>query len=158
MRIAVVVLGRPPSSSSAAWVATLGGGAPGCRLPSSCCSRCSSSSASCSSERQAGRILDIAGIKARFPCIIAGFPVGAVVGGLLAGPLVDLLGSTEGLLLATAVAQAAFTALVVVTGIRYAAFLAIEPEPPPAAGPRVLRTGCRRRPGSVACWRPGSWH
>ena len=44
---------------------------------------------------QAGRILDIAGIKATFPRIVAGFPVGAVVGGLLAAPLVDLLGSTE---------------------------------------------------------------
>ena len=60
---------------------------------------------------QAGRILDIAGIKARFPRIVAGFPVGAVLGGLLAAPLVDLFGSTEGLLLATArqVARCCFT-------------------------------------------------
>ncbi len=76
---------------------------------------------------QAGRVLDIAGIKGSFPRIVAGFPIGAVIGGLLAAPLVDLLGGTEGLLLATAVAQAAFTATVVVTGIRYAGLLAVAP-------------------------------
>lgn len=76
---------------------------------------------------QAGRVLDIAGIKGRFPRIVAGFPVGAVVGGLLAGPLVDVMGRTEGLLLATAVAQGAFTAVLVVTGIRYAGFLRVAP-------------------------------
>ena len=65
---------------------------------------------------QAGRILDIAGIKASFGRIMTGFPAGAVAGGLVAGPLVGLLGNTEGLLLATAVAQAGFTALVWATG------------------------------------------
>ena len=84
---------------------------------------------------QAGRVLDIAGIKGRFPRIVAGFPVGAVVGGLLAGPLVDLFGRTEGLLLATAVAQGAFTVALVVTGIRYAAFLQVPPGPADAAEP-----------------------
>ena len=44
---------------------------------------------------------------------MAGFPVGAVVGGLVAAPLVGMLGRTEGLLLVTALAQAAFAALVV---------------------------------------------
>ena len=86
---------------------------------------------------QAGRILDIAGIKARFPRVMAGFPVGAIVGGLVAAPLVGILGRTEGLLLVTALAQAAFAALVLVTGIRYAAFLAVDPTAPtpPVGGP-----------------------
>ncbi len=78
---------------------------------------------------QAGRILDIAGIKASFGRIMTGFPVGAVVGGLLAGPLVDRLGRTEDLLLATAITQAAFAALVWATGRRYAALLAGTGEP-----------------------------
>ena len=97
---------------------------------------------------QAGRILDIAGIKARFPRIVAGFPVGAVLGGLLAAPLVDLLGNTEGLLLVTAVAQAAFTLLVLVTGVRYAAFIVITPAPPTrgsGAGPDAVDAAPRLR-------------
>ena len=72
---------------------------------------------------QGGRLLDIAGIKASFPRIMAGFPVGAVLGGLLGGQLVTWLGRTEDLLLATAVAQAAFAALVWATGQRYASLL-----------------------------------
>ena len=75
---------------------------------------------------QAGRILDIAGIKAGFARIMTGFPVGAVLGGMLAGPLVEALGRTEALLLATAIAQAAFAGLVWGTGRRYAALLAAE--------------------------------
>jgi hypothetical protein len=65
---------------------------------------------------QAGRILDIAGIKASFARIMTGFPVGAVVGGVLAGPLGDRLGRTEDLLFVTAVIQGAFAALVWATG------------------------------------------
>jgi hypothetical protein len=79
---------------------------------------------------QAGRILDIAGIKSRFPRIMAGFPVGAVLGGVLAARLVDVFGRTDILLLTTALAQAAFAALVLVTGIRYAHFLALPDAPP----------------------------
>jgi DNA-binding CsgD family transcriptional regulator len=41
---------------------------------------------------QAGRILDIGGIKASFPRIMAGFPLGAIVGGFAAGGLVTLFG------------------------------------------------------------------
>ncbi|HET6950631.1 MAG TPA: hypothetical protein VFI47_09660, partial [Acidimicrobiales bacterium] len=96
---------------------------------------------------QAGRILDIAGIKARFPRIVAGFPAGAVVGGLLAAPLVDVLGGTEGLLLATALAQAVFTALVLVTGVRYAAFIVIAPAPRPAHGASPAPDAADRGPG-----------
>ncbi len=69
---------------------------------------------------QAGRLLDIAGIKASFPRIMTGFPAGAVVGGLLGAQLVTWFGRTEDLLLATALAQAAFAALVWATGRRYA--------------------------------------
>jgi hypothetical protein len=69
---------------------------------------------------QAGRLLDIAGIKASFPRIMAGFPAGAVVGGLLGAQLVTWFGRTEDLLLATALAQAAFATLVWATGRRYA--------------------------------------
>jgi hypothetical protein len=72
---------------------------------------------------QGGRLLDIAGIKAHFPRIMAGFPAGAVLGGLLGAWLVSLLGRTEDLLLATAVAQGAFTVLVWVTSRRYASRL-----------------------------------
>ncbi|HET7761707.1 MAG TPA: hypothetical protein VFL46_05035, partial [Phycicoccus sp.] len=94
---------------------------------------------------QAGRVLDIAGIKASMPRIMAGFPVGAVAGGLVVGPLVSWLGSTEGLLLPTALAQGAFTVLVLLTGRRYAALLArpSEPAPPTAAEER----GTARRRG-----------
>ena len=79
---------------------------------------------------QAGRILDIAGIKAGFPRIMTGFPVGAVLGGLLAGQLVAWLGRTEELLFATAVAQAGFAALVWWTGRRYADRLRATVAPP----------------------------
>ncbi len=88
---------------------------------------------------QAGRILDIAGIKAQMPRIMAGFPVGAIAGGLLAGPLITWAGRTEGLLLPTTLAQGAFTALVWVTGRRYADRLVrppAEPAPPTAAPAR----------------------
>ncbi len=72
---------------------------------------------------QAGRILDIAGIKASFPRIMTGFPVGAVIGGLLGAQLVAWLGRTEDLLLATAIAQAGFAGLVWATAHRYPAEL-----------------------------------
>ena len=92
--------------------------------------------------RRAGRagILDIAGIKASFPRIIAGFPVGAVLGGLLGGQLVAWLGRTEDLLLATAArAGARSPALVWATGRRYAARLAAR-RPAPATGERGAPT------------------
>ena len=127
VRIAVVVLGATAVLLLAAWVATLGGGGAWVSGPLLVLFPVLIQLGFVFIGAQAGRVLDIAGIKARFPRIVAGFPVGAVVGGLLAAPLVDLLGSTEGLLVATALAQAVFTGLVVVTGVRYAAFLAVAP-------------------------------
>jgi hypothetical protein len=95
---------------------------------------------------QAGRILDIAGIKASFPRIMAGFPVGAVLGGLLGGPLVTLFGRTEHLLFVTALAQAAFAALLWATGRRFAAQLAS-----PRSGSRsAVGAGAAARPGAPA--------
>ncbi len=87
---------------------------------------------------QAGRLLDIAGIKASFPRIMTGFPVGAVIGGVLGGQLVSWLGRTEDLLLATALAQATFVGLVWVTGVRYAGRLS---RPNRAAGEDPLVPG-----------------
>jgi hypothetical protein len=92
---------------------------------------------------QAGRVLDIAGIKASFPRIVTGFPVGAVLGGVLAGQLVAWLGRTEELLLATAAAQAGFTGLVWATGRRYADRLAA---PPPGSTPADAGRGAEVRP------------
>ena len=123
VRIAVVVLGGATLLFLAAWAVAGQGGAPWVSGPLLVLFPVLIQLGFVFIGAQAGRILDIAGIKGRFPRIVAGFPVGAVVGGLLAGPLVDLLGRTEGLLLATAVAQAAFTAALVVTGIRYAGLL-----------------------------------
>ncbi len=86
---------------------------------------------------QGGRLLDIAGIKASFPRIMAGFPIGAVLGGVLGGQLVAWLGRTEDLLLATALAQTAFAALVWATARRYATLLGSPgPEPSPSAPAR----------------------
>jgi hypothetical protein len=87
---------------------------------------------------QAGRLLDIAGIKASFPRIVAGFPAGAVLGGIVGGWLVGWSGRTADLLLATAIAQGVFAALVWATGRRYAAPLGSigdGPVPAAAAGP-----------------------
>ena len=68
---------------------------------------------------QAGRLLDIAGIKTSFPRIMAGFPIGAIVGGLIGAGLVSLTGRVEDLLLATAISQSAFAVLVWATGRQF---------------------------------------
>ena len=99
---------------------------------------------------QGGRLLDIAGIKASFPLIMAGFPVGAVLGGVLGAQLVTWLGRTEDLLLATALAQAAFAALVWATGRRYASLLG-SPGPAPAPSASAADDG-DRSPG-FSLWR-----
>ena len=68
---------------------------------------------------QAGRLLDVRQMKERFPRVVGGFSVGFLLGGLLAIPLLALLGSTEDLLLGTTVAQLAFLGLLLLTERRY---------------------------------------
>ena len=68
---------------------------------------------------QAGRLLDVRQMKELFPRVVSGFAVGFLLGGLLAIPLLALLGSTEQLLLATTVAQLAFLGLLLVTERRF---------------------------------------
>ena len=55
---------------------------------------------------QAGRLLDVREMKELFPRVVSGFAVGFLLGGLLAIPLLALLGSTQQLLLATTVGAA----------------------------------------------------
>ena len=88
---------------------------------------------------QAGRILDLAGIKASFPRIMTGFPIGAVLGGVAAVPLVDAFGRIEDLLLVTAAVQVAFVTLVWATGRRYAHLLDLAPVAPGATLDEVAR-------------------
>lgn len=68
---------------------------------------------------QAGRLLDVRQMKERFPRVVGGFSVGFLLGGLLAIPLLALLGSTENLLLGTTVAQLAFLGLLLETERRF---------------------------------------
>jgi hypothetical protein len=68
---------------------------------------------------QAGRLLDVRQMKALFPRIVSGFAIGFLVGGLLGIPLLAIFGSTAHLLVATAVAQLAFLALLVWTERRF---------------------------------------
>ena len=147
--IALAVLGTAAGGLFASWVVARGGNAPWVSVPLLVLFPILIQLGFVFIGSQAGRILDIAGIKASFPRIMAGFPAGAVVGGVVGAELVTLLGGTEVLLLAAALAQAAFAGLVWATGRRYASALvssapAARPgggwttdvEPPP---PRVLR-------------------
>jgi hypothetical protein len=68
---------------------------------------------------QAGRLLDVRQMKERFPRVVGGFSVGFLLGGLLAIPLLALLGSTEDLLLGTTVAQLVFLGLLLLTERRF---------------------------------------
>jgi hypothetical protein len=68
---------------------------------------------------QAGRLLDVRQMKERFPRVVGGFTVGFLLGGLLAIPLLTLLGSTEHLLIGTTVAQVAFLGLLLETERRF---------------------------------------
>jgi hypothetical protein len=129
VRIAVIVLGGAAVLFGIAWVIAAGGSGAWVSAPLLVLFPILIQLGFVFIGGQAGRILDIAGIKASFARIMTGFPVGAVAGGLLAAPLVDLLGQTEDLLLATAISQAAFAGLVWATGRRYAELLAGTGEP-----------------------------
>ena len=83
---------------------------------------------------------------------MAGFPIGAVLGSLVAGQLVAWLGRTEVLLLAAALAQAAFAALVWATGRRYASLLgAHDPGPAPTERPVADDDGRPDSPSGDRC-------
>jgi hypothetical protein len=88
---------------------------------------------------QAGRLLDVRQLKALFPRIVSGFAIGFLVGGLLGIPLLALLGSTEHLLVATAAAQLAFLALLLVTERRFPEVRAAQPDDAPAVARPPLR-------------------
>ena len=68
---------------------------------------------------QAGRLLDVRQMKEQFPRVVSGFAIGFLLGGLLAIPLLALLGSTQQLLLATTVAQLVFLGLLLATERRF---------------------------------------
>lgn len=86
---------------------------------------------------QAGRLLDVRQMKALFPRIVSGFSVGFLFGGLLGIPLLDLLGSTENLLLATTAAQLAFLGLLVLTERRFPEMRTAPTGEEVAAAPRL---------------------
>jgi len=88
---------------------------------------------------QAGRLLDVRQLKERFPRVLTGFAVGFLLGGLLAIPLLSLLGSTEHLLLATTVAQLVFLALLLATERRFPEVRAA----PTRNAPHVARPSAR---------------
>ncbi len=87
---------------------------------------------------QAGRLLDVRQMKELFPRVVSGFAIGFLLGGLLAIPLLALLGSTENLLLATTVAQLAFLGLLLVDRAT------------------VPGSACRARPWTVLPGRPAA--
>jgi len=133
--IALVVLGGAAIGIGASWLLAIGGDAAWVSIPLLVLFPILIQLGFVFIGGQGGRLLDIAGIKAYFPRIMAGFPVGAVLGGLLGAQLVAWLGRTEDLLLATALAQAAFAALVWATGRRYASLLgSTEPRARPSQG------------------------
>ena len=68
---------------------------------------------------QAGRLLDVRQMKERFARVVTGFSVGFLLGGLLAIPLLALLGSTEDLLIGTTLAQLVFVGLLLATERRF---------------------------------------
>jgi hypothetical protein len=144
LAIALVVLGGAAIGIGASWILATGGNAAWVSVPLLVLFPILIQLGFVFIGGQGGRLLDIAGIKASFPRIMAGFPVGAVLGGLLGGQLVTWLGRAEDLLLATALAQAAFAALVLATGRRYALLLgspAHEPLPSGRASADEDQTG-----------------
>ena len=88
---------------------------------------------------QAGRLLDVRQMKELFPRVLTGFAVGFLVGGLLAIPLLSVLGSTTNLLLATTVAQLVFLGLLIVTERRFPEVRAA----PVADAPAIVRPPLR---------------
>ena len=93
---------------------------------------------------QAGRLLDLQQMKARYSRVVGGFTAGLAVGGLLAAWLVRVTGDVRVLLLLALAPLAAFAALLAQTGRRYPAQLHAVPAPI-AAAPTASQTLGRRR-------------
>lgn len=85
---------------------------------------------------QGGRLLDLQQLKAFFPRVVAGFPVGFAVGGLLAALASRVLGGLHHLLLLELAALGLFMLLVAECARRYPAELRSRPTPLPVAAGR----------------------
>ena len=123
VRIAVAVLGGAAALIAAAWLIAAGGDGAWVSAPLLVLFPILIQLGFVFIGAQGGRLLDISGIKRSFPRIMAGFPVGAVAGGVLGGWLVSVTGRTQDLLLATAIAEATFAVLVLATERRHPAQL-----------------------------------
>jgi hypothetical protein len=91
---------------------------------------------------QAGRLLDLQQMKAKYSRVVGGFTVGLAVGGLLAAWLVRVTGDIRQLLLLDLVPLVAFAVLLAQTGRRYPAQLHAAPTPvavAPTAGQALGR-------------------
>jgi hypothetical protein len=93
---------------------------------------------------QAGRLLDLQQMKARYSRVVGGFTIGLAVGGLLAAWLVRVTGDIRQLLLLDLVPLAAFGVLLAQTGRRYPAQLHAVPAPV-AVAPTARKTLGRGR-------------
>jgi hypothetical protein len=91
---------------------------------------------------QAGRLLDLQQMKAKYTRVVGGFTVGLAVGGLLAAWLVRVTGDIRQLLILDLLPLAAFAVLLAQTGRRYPAQLHAAPAPvavAPTAGQALGR-------------------
>ena len=93
---------------------------------------------------QAGRLLDLQQMKARFPRVVGGFPIGFAVGGLLAAWLVRATGDARQLLAFDLAPLLAFAALLAETGRRYPAQLHAVPAATSVAPTAGAARGRRR--------------
>ena len=91
---------------------------------------------------QAGRLLDLQQMKAKYSRVVGGFTIGLAVGGLLAAWLVRVTGDIRQLLVLDLVPLVAFAVLLAQTGRRYPAQLHAAPTPvavAPTAGQTLGR-------------------
>ncbi len=91
---------------------------------------------------QAGRLLDLQQMKAKYSRVVGGFTIGLAVGGLLAAWLVRVTGDIRQLLILDLVPLVAFAVLLAQTGRRYPAQLHAAPAPvavAPTAGQALGR-------------------